>query len=209
MAVRVSRGSSSEPLIPDIAGMTKLVENTLSTSKAKDTYTQVISHFGQDGRPVPNVEEILSHIRSLRQVVGKDSVRGLLSNQLDELDHAICEVLTKACSPSLPSSATPYHLLASWIGAIERAAPIEIFTTNYDLLVEEALESNRVPYFDGFVGSNETFFDLQAIEGDKLPARWCRLWKIHGSLARRRLGLDPSNRRYGKASRDLPFASKI
>jgi SIR2-like protein len=56
------------------------------------------------------------------------------------------------------------------------------FTTNYDLLMEEALENNRVPYFDGFLGSNETFFDLRAMEDDQLPPRWARLWKIHGSL---------------------------
>ncbi|HKQ85810.1 MAG TPA: SIR2 family protein [Candidatus Acidoferrales bacterium] len=72
--------------------------------------------------------------------------------------------------------------MAAWIGAIQRVAPVEVFTTNYDLLMEEALETNRVPYFDGFVGSNETFFDLRSIEEDKLPARWCLLWKIHGSL---------------------------
>jgi hypothetical protein len=60
-------------------------------------------------------------------------------------------------------------------------SPVEIFTTNYDLLVEQALEANRVPYFDGFLGSNETFFDLRAMEDDHLPSRWARLWKIHGS----------------------------
>jgi hypothetical protein len=57
-----------------------------------------------------------------------------------------------------------------------------MFTTNYDLLAEQALEENRVPYFDGFLGSRDTFFDLQAMEQDQLPIRWARLWKIHGSV---------------------------
>ncbi len=43
-------------------------------------------------------------------------------------------------------------------------------------------EQNRVPYFDGFVGTRDTFFDLQAIEQDRLPNRWARLWKMHGSI---------------------------
>jgi hypothetical protein len=34
----------------------------------------------------------------------------------------------------------------------------EIFTTNYDLVIEKSLEAIRAPYFDGFVGSYEPFF---------------------------------------------------
>jgi hypothetical protein len=142
----------------------------------------VLSHFQKDGLAEPNVEDFLCRIRSLRQVAGRDSVRGLTSDELDGLDEAVCKILASACSPNLPEGPTPYHFFASWVGARERITPVEIFTTNYDLLIEEALENDRVPYFDGFVGSHQTFFDLQSIEDDKLPARWARLWKIHGSL---------------------------
>ena len=60
--------------------------------------------------------------------------------------------------------------------------PVEVFTTNYDLLMEQAFEDSRVPYFDGFAGSRNPFFDLRAMEEDKLPPRWARLWKLHGSI---------------------------
>jgi hypothetical protein len=59
---------------------------------------------------------------------------------------------------------------------------VEIFTTNYDLLLEQALEEQRVPYFDGFIGSDSAFLDLESMADDDLPARWARLWKIHGSI---------------------------
>ena len=43
-----------------------------------------------------------------------------------------------------------------------------------------------IPYFDGFVGSNEPFFSHESLEGkslqDRLPVSWIRLWKLHGSL---------------------------
>ena len=58
----------------------------------------------------------------------------------------------------------------------------EIFTTNYDLLMEEALEDLEIPYYDGFVGSRRSFFDLRAIEDNLIPTHWSRLWKIHGSI---------------------------
>jgi len=72
-------------------------------------------------------------------------------------------------------------VLASWIQAIAREKPVEIFTTNYDLLLEQALEEQRVPYFDGFVGSDSAFSILS-----RWPKTTCRavdtLWKIHGSI---------------------------
>lgn len=40
----------------------------------------------------------------------------------------------------------------------------------------------KLPYFDGFSGAHRPFFDPASISEDALPARWSRLWKIHGSL---------------------------
>jgi hypothetical protein len=77
-------------------------------------------------------------------------------------------------------------MMANWIGSISREHPVEIFTTNYDLLIEQALERSRVPYFDGFIGSRFPFFDSYAIDFDILPPRWARIWKIHGSINWRR-----------------------
>ena len=73
--------------------------------------------------------------------------------------------------------------MASWIHALpDRDFPVEVFTTNYDLLMEQALERLRVPYFDGFVGSHRTFFDVSSMDEDRFPARWARVWKLHGSI---------------------------
>jgi len=182
MAIRVNRGGADEPLIPDIAGVTSKVFADLQKSGLKRPFEVALSHFATDALPTPNIEEFLSHIRSLVKVAGKDSVRGLSGTELTGLDNEVCENLVNITDKSLPSVGTPYHNLAAWIGAVERAAPVEVFTTNYDLLIEEALESNRVPYFDGFVGSRSTFLDLQSMEDGKLPSRWNRVWKIHGSL---------------------------
>jgi hypothetical protein len=49
-------------------------------------------------------------------------------------------------------------------------------------LLEQALEEQQQPYFDGFVGSDSAFLDLESMIEDDLPPRWARLWKIHGSI---------------------------
>jgi hypothetical protein len=48
--------------------------------------------------------------------------------------------------------------------------------------MEQAFEELSIPYFDGFIGSRQSFFDLRAVEEDLIPKHWTRLWKIHGSI---------------------------
>ena len=53
---------------------------------------------------------------------------------------------------------------ANWILNASRSHAIEIFTTNYDYLLEIGFEKVNLPYFDGFIGSYEPFFDSNAVE---------------------------------------------
>lgn len=170
-------------MIPDIHGLTQAICDKIKTcSGLKSYFSTVLSHFEIDGKPNPNVEDILSHIRSLSQVAGNDTVRGLKSNELNTLDQKMCQEILDLMNKNLPNNDTPYHKVASWIGAISRSSAIHIFTTNYDLLMEQALEEFKVPFFDGFSGSFHPFFDSSTMEEDDLPSRWARLWKLHGSI---------------------------
>jgi hypothetical protein len=183
LAVRVPDATGKVlPLIPDIAGLTTNIRGILHTTGSATDLDAVCGHLKQDGNASPTIEDILTHIRSLRRVAGSAKVRGISAVKLDELDNVICEEIVRQVKKDLPPDDTPYARVAAWMGAIERDSPLEVFTTNYDLLVEQALEAGRVPYFDGFVGSNRPFFDAHSVEDGRLPARWTRLWKLHGSI---------------------------
>jgi hypothetical protein len=183
LSIKTGNGEKSQPLIPDVAGITRTVCENLSNSKECTNLLKVIEdHFAKDGRENPNVEDILSHIRALRAVAGKDTVRGLTADDLDRLDMEICRVIQELADKPLPSTDTPYHRVAAWTDATSRDMPVQVFTTNYDLLMEQAFEELHVPYFDGFAGARKPFFDLRAMEQDQLPPRWARLWKLHGSI---------------------------
>lgn len=174
---------NSIPLIPDIDGLTKLVCEKLRADPECCKLLKIIEdHFVKDSRDNPNIEHILSHIRSLRVVAGKVEVRGISADGLDKLDSEVCSNIHEFVRKSLPNQDSPYHRLANWVNGARRDKPVEIFTTNYDLLMEQALEESQVPYFDGFSGSRKPFFDLRATEEEALPIRWARLWKLHGSI---------------------------
>ena len=183
MAIQVPANGGTRPLIPDVAGLTAHVRQALEASDTfKVHFAAISARLQKAGNKSPNVEELLSHVRVLGDVAGGGPIDGLSPENLAALDKEICRLTTEIVSENLPGDDSPYHRLASWIGGIKRSNAVEVFTSNYDLLMEQALEARKVPYFDGFVGSHRTFFDLGAMEQDKLPARWSRLWKIHGSI---------------------------
>lgn len=192
----VSMPSGQWPLIPDIAGLTKFVDEELkSKTGSKNSYEILIDELHKTGNKKPNIEDILSFVRGLKQIsVGAKDVRGLTESDLADLEKNISKKIVSKVHVSLPDKETPYHKLAQWIHLIDRGdSPIECFTTNYDLLVEQAFEETGVAYFDGFVGSREPFFDLRAIEDSLIPKHWTRLWKVHGSI---NWFLNPSNEVY-------------
>jgi hypothetical protein len=176
-SIRREPEGSSQPLIPDICGLTTFVDTELKKSDAhKESYAKLRSRLPSTS----TIEDILTHLRLLLEVVRDGD--GLDKASLERLDAEICRITTKKVDVDLPETSTPYHRLANWVGGIPRTHPIEIFTPNYDLLVEQAFEAYKIPYFDGFIGSRQAFFDLASMENEELPSRWGRLWKVHGSV---------------------------
>jgi hypothetical protein len=179
----VAVNGKKAPLIPDIAGMTLKVRTQLEASDSGDKFGALVETFEKND---PNIEDMLSRIRGLTSVAEAGPFNGLDKDDLLALDGAISTAIAKLVDVYLPSGPRPHLSLAAWAGSMERSSPVELFTTNYDLLFEQALERVGVPYFDGFVGAHRPFFDTAALDRDLLPSRWVRLWKLHGSINWRR-----------------------
>lgn len=69
---------------------------------------------------------------------------------------------------------------------------INIYTTNYDNLIENSLETNKIPYFDGFEGRSPAIFSTtnygkffgrqSGISNRSTEITAINLYKLHGSL---------------------------
>lgn len=173
----VSIDDNGKPLIPDVRGLTDMVRKEIPQD-----YKYAVSVILQQLGGNPNIEDILTQVRKLSQAIGSANVHGLDGAQYGVLADTICEKIASKVSRKLPSHQNPYTALTRWIGGTSREYPVEVFTPNYDLLMEEALEKAGLPYFDGFTGAHRPFFDPSSVAENDLPARWSRLWKIHGSL---------------------------
>jgi len=184
------KGEKSIGLIPDVAKLTthlreRLIEvdKTLPDDKKfLPCWDALAAACIEGGENSPNVEHILTELRTLTARRSKEPFGKLSKDRIASLDGQICDLVVEAVGKALPKYRCAYHRLASWIGGLNRTASIDVFTPNYDLLMEEAFEHQKIPHFDGFVGSREPFFDIASIEQDAIPRRWSRLWKLHGSI---------------------------
>jgi hypothetical protein len=135
-----------------------------------------------------NIEQTLSRLRRIAALVsGEETVGGLTADAARDLDKAICAQIVAHLDVK-DADLGPALNLASWAGRADYHLPLEVFTVNYDLLVETALERLGVAYFDGFVGALHARFRTDLVEADPsdvsewLPSFLVRLWKLHGSV---------------------------
>lgn len=190
LGVYDAAGENSVVLIPAVVELTKRVANGLqaidsapgATSKFKTHWDAMYGECKPSDGKEPTVEDVLTELRALANRRGNAEILGMTKKNLTDLDEVICTLIANEISKSLPTYRNSYNRFASWIGGVQRDWPAEIFTPNYDLLFEQALEQHPLPHFDGFVGSREPWFDLSSIEHDAIPNRWTRLWKLHGSI---------------------------
>lgn len=172
---------SGKPLIPDVTRLTKMVLDNLEEDDriVVDALFPEIADNHDSGH---NIETILTRVRLLSQAIGSDEFHGLDGEGYSALAQRICKQIGGIVAARLPKAENPFTELVSWVGGTNRSHPVEIFSPNYDLLIEEAFERAKLPYFDGFTGAHRPFFDPTSIRDGELPARWSRVWKIHGSL---------------------------
>lgn len=151
-AAGLKKPGTEDPLIPAIKQLTQIVLEDIPEEFAP-AITAIL-----DKDADANIEAILSRVRTLSRVLDNDEVAGLNGEGYGKLSEEICIRIGKAVNVRLPLGETPFRHLVNWITGTDRDHPIEIFTTNYDLLFEEAMESSQAPFFDGFAGAREPFF---------------------------------------------------
>jgi hypothetical protein len=177
---------SGDPLVPAVAALT--TECIAAVTALGDPYGQVLTAVVDECQgDEPNVEVLLTSVRrKLAAMTDGDTLAGGTRAELGKIEETIRSTIAKFASPDegrIPDD-LPHHALGRWIGRITRQYAVEVFTTNYDTLIERGLEDERVSLFDGFVGSRQPYFSASSLVSDEAaPARgWARLWKIHGSV---------------------------
>jgi len=183
-------GTSCALNIPNVEQLTtgieaKLTGNHLANFKLVKTDLETIITV----RKV-NIEDILNQIRRIRELTGETvkEYQGVSGTNAKLLDKEVCTIIYGIIAEKESvADIDKTKKFFAWLSLLNRDFSKEIFTTNYDLIIEKSLEASQIPYFDGFVGSYEPFFWQESIDQfvskNDLTQNWIRLWKIHGSLS--------------------------
>jgi len=190
LAFFTGAGTSMAVGFPGIQQLTDMVSDRL-----KEPYKEKFNTIRNELSKQADVEAVLDRIRTYCELIGDDEEKGyscLKGCEANQLDTAVCKEICGIFCIDPQGGLNPHLVFAQWIGALRnnRDLPVEIFTTNYDLLYEKAMETFGIPYFDGFGGSVNPFFLPESVEAEKTkkydsvypPRGWTRLWKIHGSI---------------------------
>ena len=173
-------GSSRACGLPDLSGLEDAIRAGLDATSLAQFETQMVDR---------NLEQVLSRLRRIDSLLdgGSDVVDGVSATDARDLDRKICSLIVKALVVR-EKGLGPVLQLGSWLARADYHLPVEVFTANYDLMLETALESLGVPYFDGFVGALRARFRTDLVEAeagmgdDSFPSFLVRLWKVHGSV---------------------------
>ena len=179
VCVFLGAGMSRACGLPDVVQLQERVVKALEKTDAA-----VLSEQLKAG----NLEHVLTRLRRIAALLtGDQQVDGLTAASAVAVDTAICAAIVGELDLDA-ADLGPAVRLAAWVARADYHLPVELFTVNYDLLLETALEQLRVPYFDGFIGTLRARFQTELVEGisrgrsDLVPAFFARLWKLHGSV---------------------------
>lgn len=180
----LAKKSITSKVIPAIATLTQEIELVLSATVKYQTAFKEIKLEIEKDKYKYTIESLLSNVEQKRQIIGDGKLNGLNKTDFDELIKQIKNQIREKVSihKGIDLKDVIRVDFAEWLGRADRKYPIEIFTTNYDYLFELALEDKNVPFYDGFTGSYQPFFNAESIDDLNFLPNQTKLWKIHGSL---------------------------
>jgi hypothetical protein len=204
-------GISFDAKLPLMYPLTNKVKKDLEDSN-KELFDEIIIPLFEELPTNCHIEHVLSHLGdyaalSERSKGKKTTINGTEIDlaSLEEAHNAILESISNVIrcgyvedvdgnileegSLSKPIVDIGAHLAFvdtlfnhASAGVYERRKTVNIFTTNYDTLLEDALALNKIPYWDGFAGGAVAHRTQRYGDSAPLNGQRVNLIKMHGSI---------------------------
>lgn len=182
-------GTSFESGYPLVAGLTRQVVGTLP-SDDRAAMDEVLASFGftyDDANGLPNIEEISDLVIEHHTNSQLEKYR-VLKEKIREL---VRDAILGVTTPDISNQVAFFERLK--VRAFDRPTSIWIFTTNYDLLLEDACAEAGLKLVNGFVGATKRYFaerEFSMVSGSTSGNTFSpesgltvRLIKLHGSVS--------------------------
>ena len=155
----------------------RLTEQVLED--AKDKLLQQFRGLRQIGDRPATIEDLINFLLRYRDIL-EATVDGAHPITIDEIDKWLTQIKEKIVSNIDDDwKASPYHQ-RFLLRVCSQRRPRDIFSLNYDTLLEASLDELRLPYTDGFRGTERAWFDPEVF--NETNTIMYRIFKLHGSV---------------------------
>lgn len=182
-------GASYEAGYPLVAGLTDQVIRALKPSE-RSLLDDILASYEvayDDEKCTPNIEEIADHVTEYHTNSGTEPSKELR----ERLRDLVRDAITSVENPDISHHVRFFEGLRR--RSFSRATKVNIITTNYDLLFEEAASEVGIRLINGFSGSVFRFFsekEFSLSHGEVKATRFhpdasltINLIKLHGSVS--------------------------
>lgn len=183
------------------------------TEKVKENLPQSVLDLlndlrGHGNRPA-NVEDLVNYMLRMRHLADsrktpfeKDDWKvEFIDAQLLGIQKSIVEGVGVGWN-----SCSHHERFLTRLASARSRKPIDLFSLNYDTVLEASLEHSSLRYTDGFVGSENAYFEPAAFDHIPESVTFFRVYKLHGSVNWIRHEDDTVRRRPGSSLGDAPRA---
>ncbi len=185
----------------------------LLTEKVRESLSKPVVDLLNDlkgtGNRKANVEDLINYLLRMRQLAESRNTPFEKEDWKPESIDAELAKIQKAVVDAVGTDWSPckYHeQFLVRLASSSTRKPIDIFSLNYDTVLEASLESQVLRHTDGFVGSENSYFEPTAFEHVPEGMPFFRLYKLHGSVNWVRDEDERVRRRPGASLGDAPRA---
>ena len=159
----------------------ELTEKVLNVAGSDlKNHSKILKDSGD--RPA-TIEDFINYLIKYRDIL--DKITNLDDHKLSiaEIDKWLSQIKTEIVKEVADHwEASPYHeRFLQRLRCSGDRGPRDIFSLNYDTLLEASLDSLRLPYADGFRGTNRGWFDSGIFDEASTGIAY-RIFKLHGSI---------------------------
>ncbi|WP_193368418.1 SIR2 family protein [Pelagibius marinus] len=136
-----------------------------------------------NGRPA-TIEDLITYLQRYRNILSTITNGDVHSVSIDQIDKWLAAIKEKIVNEIVDDwQPNSYHRrFLRRIRNHRESTPRDIFSLNYDTVLEANLDELRIPYIDGFRGTNRAWFDSATFDESRSGDVGFRIYKLHGSI---------------------------
>lgn len=164
---------------PLIGALTDSVINNIDASIKEEFNGLKIT-----GSRQPTIEDLINYLiryQCILQTVKDTKRHPLQPDWIDSALDSIKKEIVGHIADKWAESPTHARFLQRICGAWSKSVR-DIFTLNYDTVIEATLDHLRFHYVDGFRGSRHAWFDPSVFDEEPVSNPYFRVYKLHGSI---------------------------